>query len=106
MFIKTLSNHHLKRFNVDILENNNHAINIYIYKISWKFEFKSQFSGNTTKTSFNWTKYVLGNECKYSIIKAYLLDFLHKPIYILHSNHQKHFQCVTKKKKTLKYPFF
>jgi len=28
MFIKTLSNHHLKTFNVDILENNNHAIYI------------------------------------------------------------------------------
>jgi hypothetical protein len=28
MFIKTLSNHHLKIFNVDILENNNHAIYI------------------------------------------------------------------------------
>jgi hypothetical protein len=68
---------------------------IYIYIYSWKFEFKSQFSGNTIKMNFNLTKYVLGSEYKYSIIKAYWLDF-HKPIYILHSNHQKHFQCVTK----------
>jgi len=77
MFIKTLSNHHFKRFNVDILENNNHVI----YIISWKFELKSQFSGNTTKTNFNWTKYVLGNECKYNIIKA-LARFPQTNLYI------------------------
>jgi hypothetical protein len=49
-----------------------------------KFQLKSQFIENITKVGFQldhiWAN-VLGNECKYCVIKAYWLDF-HKPIYI------------------------
>jgi len=49
-----------------------------------KFQLKSQFSESITKVGFQlnriWAN-VLGNECKFGVIKAYWLDF-QKPIYI------------------------
>jgi hypothetical protein len=49
-----------------------------------KFKWKSQFNESTTKIRFQldhiWIN-VPRNECKYSVTKAYWLDF-HKPIYI------------------------
>jgi len=49
-----------------------------------KFKLKSQFSENAIKAEFQlkhiWAN-VLGNECKFGVTKAYLLDF-HKSIYI------------------------
>jgi hypothetical protein len=49
-----------------------------------KFQLKSQLNENITKVGFQldhiWAN-VLGNECKYGIIKTYWSDF-HKLIYI------------------------
>jgi len=62
-----------------------------------KFQLKSQFSESTTKVGFQlyhtWAN-DLGNECKSSVIEAYWLDFHNW--FILHSNYQTHFQCITK----------
>jgi hypothetical protein len=58
-----------------------------------KFQLKSQFSESTTKVgsqlNHTWAN-VPGNECKFNVTKAYRLDF------ILHSNYQTNFQCITK----------
>jgi len=68
---------------VDILNDDNQTIYIYIYFMD-KFQLKSQFSENTTKARSQldhiWAN-VLGNEFKFGVTKAYWLDF-HKPIYI------------------------
>jgi hypothetical protein len=86
-------------FNVDILKDNNHEKNKQeILDFMHKFKLKSQFSENTTKVGFQLNHIlanVLRNECKFGVIEAYGLDF-HKLSYILCSNYQTHFLCITK----------
>jgi hypothetical protein len=61
-----------------------------------KFKLRSQFKENTTKAKFQldciWTN-VLRSECKYSVLKMYLINF-HKPKFTMHSNYQTHIQCI------------
>jgi hypothetical protein len=82
-----------------ILKDNNHEINKQeILDFMRKFKLKSQFSENTTKVGFQLNHilaHVPRNECKFGVIEAYGLDF-HKLIYILYSNYQTHFLCITK----------
>jgi hypothetical protein len=62
-----------------------------------KFQLKPQFNESITKVRFQlnhiWAN-APRNECKSSVTKAYWLDFTNQ--YILHSNYQTHFQCITK----------
>jgi calcineurin-like phosphoesterase family protein len=75
----------MEEFNVDILKDNNQAINKQeLLYFMGKFQLKSKFSENITKVKFQldhiWTN-VLRNECKYGVTKTYWSDF-HKLIYI------------------------
>jgi hypothetical protein len=76
-------------FNVEILKDNNQAKKKpKILIVLDKFQLKSQFNENTTETESQlyhiWAN-VLGNECKYGVNR-----------FILRSNYQTHFQCITK----------
>jgi hypothetical protein len=75
----------MRDFNVDILKDNNRTkYKQELLNFLDKFQLKSQCNENTTKARFQlyhiWAN-VLGNECKYGVIKAYWSDF-HKLVYI------------------------
>jgi hypothetical protein len=88
----------MRGFNVDILKDNNQPKNKQelLYFMD-KFQLKSQFSENTTRAISQldhiWAN-VLGNKCKSHVTKAYCQIFTNR--FILHSNYQTHFQCITK----------
>jgi hypothetical protein len=61
-------------FNVDILKDNNQAKNKQeLFNFMDKFQLKLQFNESTTKVGSQldhiWAN-VLGNQCKYGVIKA------------------------------------
>jgi hypothetical protein len=62
-----------------------------------KFQLKFQFNESITKIGSQldqiWAN-IPRNECKSSVTKVYWLDFTNQ--FILHSNYQTHFQCITK----------
>jgi hypothetical protein len=86
-------------FNIDILKDNNKPKNKQelLYFMD-KFQLKSQCSESTIKVGSHldhiWAN-VCGNECKYGVIETYWSNFHNR--FILHSNYQTHFQCITKK---------